>query len=111
MVAVVRAPSRGRALAWAGADLYVAGDFLTAYESNSSSVSASRIARWDGATWTLEWSRTMINENPFDLQFDDPDAAYSFLVKVFEGIEGRPDPVSERHILVFQPGKAASLYP
>jgi hypothetical protein len=59
--------------------------------------------RWDAGTWTLEWSRPLVSANPFDLQFDDPDGAYAFLVKVFERIEGRPDPVSERHLLVFQP--------
>ena len=57
---------------------------------------------WDAGTWTLEWSRPLSTDNPFDLQFDDRDQAYSFLVKVFERVEGRPDPISERHLLVFQ---------
>jgi hypothetical protein len=57
---------------------------------------------WDAGTWTLEWSRPLVNANPFDLQFDDRDRAYPFLVKVFERIEGRPDPVSNRHLLILQ---------
>jgi hypothetical protein len=58
---------------------------------------------WEAGTWTLEWSRPLVNGNPYDLQFEDPEAAYSFLVKVFERIEGRPDPISARHLLVFYP--------
>jgi hypothetical protein len=58
---------------------------------------------WDAGTWTLEWSRPLASANPFDLQLDDRDRTYTFLVKVFERIEGRPDPVSERYLLVFQP--------
>jgi hypothetical protein len=58
--------------------------------------------RWEDGVWTLEWSRPLLDSNPFDLQFDDLDARYTFMVKVFEGIEGRPDPVSERHTLVFE---------
>jgi hypothetical protein len=58
---------------------------------------------WDGKVWTLEWSRPLLNGNPYDLQFASLDQAYTFLVKVFEGVEGRPDPISARHLLVFQP--------
>ena len=58
---------------------------------------------WNAGTWTLEWSRLLVNSNPFDLQFTDLDQTYVFLVKVFERVEGRPDPVSERHLLGFQP--------
>jgi hypothetical protein len=67
------------------------------------SESLSAAGGWDAGTWTLEWSRPLSNDNPFDLQFDDLDRAYSFLVKVFVRVEGRPDPVSGRHLLVFQP--------
>jgi hypothetical protein len=59
--------------------------------------------QWDAGTWTLEWSRPLASDNPFDLQFDDLGQAYSFLVKIFERIEGRADPISERYLLVFQP--------
>jgi hypothetical protein len=58
--------------------------------------------RWEEGEWTLEWSRPLVNGNPFDLQFDNLEARYTFMVKVFEGIEGRPDAVSERHTLVFE---------
>jgi hypothetical protein len=58
---------------------------------------------WEAGAWTLEWSRSLVNGNPYDIQFDDRELAYSFLVKVFLRIEGRPDPVSERHSLVFYP--------
>jgi hypothetical protein len=57
---------------------------------------------WQASAWTLEWSRPQINGNPFDLQFDDPEGPYLFLVKVFERVEGRPDPVSLLHRLVFE---------
>jgi len=57
---------------------------------------------WDGDTWTMEWGRPLLNSNPFDLQFSDLDASYSFMVKVFERVEGRPDPVSARYALVFR---------
>jgi hypothetical protein len=63
---------------------------------------------WQGngagaGTWTLEWSRPLINGNPFDLQLEDRDRAYAFIVKVFARIEGRPDPISKPHQLVFAP--------
>jgi hypothetical protein len=56
---------------------------------------------WEDGIWTLEWSRPLASANPFDLQLDDRERAYFFLVKVFERVEGRPDPVSGRHLLVF----------
>jgi hypothetical protein len=58
---------------------------------------------WGDGLWTIEWSRPLINGNPYDLQFDDREGTYSFFVKVFERIEGRPDPTSGRHLLVFEP--------
>jgi hypothetical protein len=58
---------------------------------------------WEDGTWTLEWSRPLSNANPFDLQFSDRDRAYAFMVKVFARIEGRPDPISKPHQLVFAP--------
>jgi hypothetical protein len=58
---------------------------------------------WDAGTWTLEWSRPLVDSNPFDLQFDDRTRAFPFRIKIFERVEGRPDPVSDGYELVFQP--------
>jgi hypothetical protein len=58
---------------------------------------------WRDGTWTLEWSRPLLSHNPFDLQFSDLDASYLFMVKVFQRVEGRPDPVSGRYALAFKP--------
>jgi len=57
---------------------------------------------WQAGTWTLEWSRPQVNSNPYDLQFDDLERTYLFFVKVFERVEGRPDPRSLLHRLVFE---------
>jgi hypothetical protein len=67
------------------------------------SESLSVAGGWKAGAWTLEWSRPLRNNNPFDLQFDDLDQPYPFLVKVFVRVEGRPDPVSGRQLLVFEP--------
>ena len=58
---------------------------------------------WEAGTWTLEWSRPLSNGNPFDLQLENRDRAYAFMVKVFARIEGRPDPISKPYQLVFTP--------
>ena len=58
---------------------------------------------WHTDTWTMEWKRHLVNSNPYDLQFTDLDQAYPFFVKIFERVEGYPDPVSQRYLLVFQP--------
>ncbi|MCX6032055.1 MAG: hypothetical protein NT169_22505 [Chloroflexi bacterium] len=57
---------------------------------------------WRDGLWAVEWSRPLVNDNPYDLQFSDLGQSYTFFLKVFERVEGRPDPVSERHQLVFQ---------
>jgi hypothetical protein len=56
---------------------------------------------WSAGEWHLEWSRSLVNDNLFDVQFDDPQAGYPFFVKVFEWVEGLADPVSEDLTLVF----------
>jgi hypothetical protein len=56
---------------------------------------------WEDGVWTLEWSRPLVNGNPFDLQLADRERAYTFRVKVFARVEGRPDPISQPHQLVF----------
>ena len=56
---------------------------------------------WKDGLWTLEWSRPLVNDNPFDLQFLDLSQSYRFFVKIFEGIEGRADPISDWCLLTF----------
>jgi hypothetical protein len=58
---------------------------------------------WHDGIWTLEYSRALVDGNPFDLQFAQLDRSYSFFVKVFAHVEGRPDLVSRRCALVFEP--------
>ena len=57
---------------------------------------------WSSGEWHLEWSRPLANDNLFDVQFKDLDAAYPFFVKVFEWVEGQADPVSGDCALVFR---------
>jgi len=57
---------------------------------------------WISGRWHLEWSRPLVNDNPFDVQFQDLDAGYPFFVKVFEWAEGQADPVSKDYALVFR---------
>lgn len=57
---------------------------------------------WQFGVWTLEWARPLRSDNPYDLQFRVLDAEYPFFVKIFEGLAGHADPVSEPAVLVFQ---------
>jgi hypothetical protein len=57
---------------------------------------------WENGLWTLEWSRPLLNGNPFDLQFSELEGTFPFFVKIFDRVEGRADPVSGRHFLVFE---------
>lgn len=57
---------------------------------------------WHDGAWTLVWSRPLINDNLYDLQFSDLDRPYPFFVKLFRGEEGRTDDVSALHELVFE---------
>jgi len=84
-----------------GEGRFVYANAETIPQGGSEALSAA--GGWRAGTWTLEWSRPLVNTNPFDLQFIDLDQDYIFFVKVFQRVEGRPDPVSERHLLVFQP--------
>jgi hypothetical protein len=54
---------------------------------------------WSPGEWLLEWSRPKESENPYDQDLADPDATYRFFVKLFLGLEGKPDPVSDVHEL------------
>ena len=58
---------------------------------------------WDAGAWRLEWSRPLLIDNFFDLQFEDLEQAYPFFVKVFAWQEGKADPVSPDCLLVFRP--------
>jgi ribosomal protein S19 len=57
---------------------------------------------WEAGSWRLEWSRPLLVDNGYDVQFDDLQLAYPFFVKVFQWQEGRADPVSADCQLVFQ---------
>ena len=57
---------------------------------------------WSDGRWNLEWSRPLVHDNLFDVQFHDLEEAYSFFLKVFEGKEGLADPVSSSQELVFR---------
>ncbi len=54
---------------------------------------------WAPNEWFLEWSRPRISESPYDQNLADPEQGYRFFVKLFLGLEGRPDPVSDVHEL------------
>jgi hypothetical protein len=54
---------------------------------------------WAEGEWLLEWSRARTSDSPYDQHITDPDRGYRFFVKLFEGLEGRADPVSNVHEL------------
>jgi hypothetical protein len=54
---------------------------------------------WSAGTWLLEWSRPKVSENPYDQEMSDPERGYRFFVKLFQGLDDRPDPVSDVHEL------------
>jgi hypothetical protein len=58
---------------------------------------------WTAGTWRLEWSRPLVTDNGFDVQFDDLRRSYPFFVKLFRWQERQADPVSADVLLVFQP--------
>ena len=43
----------------------------------------------------MEWSRPRVSLSPYDQHMTDPAHDYRFFVKLFQGLEDRPDPVSE----------------
>ena len=51
----------------------------------------------------MEWSRPRLGTSPYDQQLDDPAQDYPFFVKLFLGVEGRADPVSDLHTLRLAP--------
>lgn len=54
---------------------------------------------WSGGEWLLEWSRLKVSESPYDQDIIDPEQSYRFFVKLFLGLDDRPDPVSDVHEL------------
>jgi hypothetical protein len=54
---------------------------------------------WSAREWLLEWSRPRVSASPYDQNLDDPSRGYRFFIKLFLGLEERPDPVSDVHEL------------
>jgi hypothetical protein len=54
---------------------------------------------WAEGEWLVEWSRARTSHSPYDQHIADPDLGYRFFVKLFQGLEGRADPVSDVHEL------------
>jgi hypothetical protein len=54
---------------------------------------------WSAGTWTLEWSRPRVSDNPYDQNLVDPAQSYRFFVKLFLGLQNQPDPTSDVHEL------------
>ena len=58
---------------------------------------------WADGAWTLEWSRPRASDNPYDQDLTDAARDYRFFVKLFLGLPGRADPVSDVHELRLGP--------
>ena len=54
---------------------------------------------WTQGEWIVEWSRTRASESPYDQHLIDPQQSYRLFVKLFQGLDGRADPVSDVHEL------------
>jgi hypothetical protein len=54
---------------------------------------------WSAGEWLLEWSRPRVSASPYDQNLVDPAQSYRFFVKLFLGLDDRPDPVSDVHEL------------
>jgi hypothetical protein len=54
---------------------------------------------WSNGEWLLEWSRPKASDSPYDQNITDLDQPYRFFVKLFLGLQGQPDPVSNVHEL------------
>ena len=88
--------------AFADADdrfVYLAPETIPTGHSGSLPVAGGR----KEDVWTIEWSRPLISPNPLDIQFVELGAEYDFMVKVFLGIDGEPDAISNRTHLVLAP--------
>ncbi len=51
--------------------------------------------------WTVEWSRPLTGDNPFDQPMTDLGASYPFFVKWFQGVANQADPTTDVHELRF----------
>jgi hypothetical protein len=58
---------------------------------------------WSSGEWLLEWSRPKTSASPYDQNIVDLERGYRFFVKLFLGLEGRPDPTSDVHELRLRP--------
>jgi hypothetical protein len=56
---------------------------------------------WSDGGWLVEWSRPRISDSPYDQNLTESDQPYRFFVKLFLGLEGQADPVSNVHELRF----------
>jgi hypothetical protein len=54
---------------------------------------------WSDGEWLLEWSRPRLSASPYDQDLTDPAQGYRFFVKLFQGLDDRPDPVTNVHEL------------
>jgi hypothetical protein len=54
---------------------------------------------WSGGEWLLEWSRPKVSDSPYDQDLVDAGQHYRFFVKLFLGLEDRPDPTTDVHEL------------
>jgi hypothetical protein len=54
---------------------------------------------WAKGEWLVEWSRARLSTSPYDQHIDDPGLGYRFFVKLFQGLEDRPDLVTDVHEL------------
>jgi hypothetical protein len=58
---------------------------------------------WSGGEWLIEWRRPRTSQSPYDQHMTDPEQGYRFFVKLFQGLDGQPDPVSDVHELRLSP--------
>jgi hypothetical protein len=54
---------------------------------------------WSEGEWLLEWSRPRISTSPYDQDLTDSGKSHRFFIKLFLGLDDRPDPVSNVHEL------------
>jgi hypothetical protein len=54
---------------------------------------------WSMGDWLMEWSRPRVSASPYDQNLTDSAQGYRFFVKLFLGLDERPDPMSDVHEL------------